>query len=82
MDVILNRAFLPVPKVWIPCVVGATAILANWIVTGDFSRTEIAALVTLAIYTAVGYAVPNGPVIEHHDDEKTIAAEEVAAKKK
>lgn len=75
----MNRAYLPVPKVWIPFVAGATAILANWIVTGDFSRTEIAAVITLGIYTGVGYSVPNGPVVEHHEDEATIEAEEKAS---
>jgi hypothetical protein len=53
-----NRSLVPVPKVWIPAVVGATAILVNWIATGDFSRIELGALVGLVIYTAVGYAAP------------------------
>jgi hypothetical protein len=59
MDKFLIHPLVPVPKVLLPAVVGATAILANWIATGTFDRTEIAALVTLTIYTVIGYAVPN-----------------------
>lgn len=73
-------SLLPVPKVWVPFVLGLLAIAAKWVATGEFDRTEAAALVTLAGYALVGYTVPNGPVVEHHDDEATIVAEEEVVK--
>lgn len=69
MDELLTHPLFPVPKVWYPFVVGVTAILVQWIVTGTFDRNEIAETAALFIYTAVGYTVPNGALVSHYDDE-------------
>ena len=77
----MTRATLPIPKIWVPFALGVIALAAKWVATGEFNREEVAALVTLAGYAGIGYVVPDGPVVEHHDDEKTIQAELKAVKK-
>lgn len=49
---------LPVPKVYLPFVVGIIAIAVSWVATGDFSRTELSSVLALGLYAAVGYVAP------------------------
>lgn len=50
------------PKVWGPFALGAVTIVANWIISGEFDRTEIALMLMTAAKAAVGYAMKPGKV--------------------
>jgi hypothetical protein len=53
-------ALVPVPKVLVPAVAGAVAIVAKVIATGELNRDELAAAWLLLGYAAIGWTTPEG----------------------
>lgn len=54
---------LPIPKVYVPAIVGFIAIAVHWVATGEFNRTELAGAVAVALYALIGYSVPDPNVV-------------------
>lgn len=50
---------VPVPKVYLPALVGVIGVVVNWISSGNFSKTELVGFVLTAVYTAIGYVAPS-----------------------
>lgn len=52
------KPLIPVPKVLVPAVAGAVALVGKVIATGEFNRDEAAAVWLLAGYSAIGWWTP------------------------
>lgn len=60
----------PIPKVWVPFFSGLSALIAWWIISGEWDREQTAGLVTLFFAAFFGYALPsNQPVIEYENSD-------------
>lgn len=49
---------VPLPKVYLPALAGVIGVVANWIISGNFSKTELVGFILTAAYTAIGYVAP------------------------
>lgn len=52
------KPLIPVPKVLVPAVAGLFYIASRWVATGEFDREELAGVLLVAGYAAIGWSTP------------------------
>lgn len=53
------KPLIPVPKVMLPAAAGVVNVAAQWVLTGTFSRVQLAQLVLVAGYALIGWLAPD-----------------------